>query len=54
MAVAARTVRLRFLRTYLTAHAKSKPLAERHGIIPRINTYADHFSTLTRGDNHDD
>jgi transposase len=53
LAATARTLRFRFLRTYLAAHAKPKPLAERHKIIPGIETYSKHFKELTRGEYDD-
>ena len=50
LAVAAGTWRLRFLRKYLAAHHQPKPLTERHRIIPHIDMYAKHFTTLTQGE----
>jgi hypothetical protein len=39
----------RFLRTYLSHHEKLLHLKSEHEIIPEIQTYAIHFSTLTQG-----
>lgn len=39
----------KFLRTYLSHHAKPLRLREEHRIIPEITTYANHFATLTQG-----
>jgi transposase len=39
----------RFLRTYLSHHAKPLKLKSEHRIIPEIATYATHFTTLTQG-----
>jgi transposase len=39
----------RFLRTYLSHHAKPLKLKSEHRIIPEIETYATHFTTLTQG-----
>lgn len=50
LALAAGSWRVRFLRTYLAAHYAIKPLAERHRIIPPIETYSKHFTTLTQGE----
>jgi len=52
LAVAAGTWRLRFLRLYLTAH-RPLTLTDQHRIIPLIDTYAKHFTTLTQGESHD-
>lgn len=51
-AVAAGTWRLRFLRTYLMHHRPTSLTAE-HRIIPLIDTYQQHFTTLVQGDPHD-
>lgn len=40
---------LRFVRTYLVHHATPLKLKTEHRIIPEIQTYAIHFSTLTQG-----
>jgi transposase len=39
----------KFLRTYLAHHATPLRLRAEHHIIPEIQTYATHFSTLTQG-----
>jgi hypothetical protein len=52
LAVAAGTWRFRFLRTYL-AHHRPTPLTTEHRIIPLIDTYQQHFTTLAQGDPHD-
>jgi hypothetical protein len=49
-AVAAGSWRVRFLRTYLAAHHESKPLTQRHRIIPHIEAYSKHFTTLAQGE----
>lgn len=54
LAVAAGSWRLRFLRTYLASHHAPAPLTERHPIIPQIDSYSKHFSTLTQGELFDD
>ncbi|MEO6835531.1 MAG: IS21 family transposase, partial [Candidatus Tumulicola sp.] len=51
-AVAAGTWRFRFLRIYLTHHQPTS-LTAKHRIIPLIDTYQQHFSTLVQGDPHD-
>ena len=40
---------LRFVRTYLSHHATPLKLRNEHRIIPTIETYAMHFTTLTQG-----
>jgi hypothetical protein len=40
---------LRFVRTYLAHHATPTKLKAEHRIIPEIETYTLHFSTLTQG-----
>ncbi len=52
LAVAAGTWRLRFLRIYLARH-RPQTLTEQHRIIPLIDTYSKHFTTLTQGEPHD-
>jgi transposase len=49
-AVAAGSWRVRFLRTYLATHHAPKPLTERHRIIPQIEAYSKHFTTLAQGE----
>lgn len=39
----------KFLRTYLSHHATPLKLKSEHRIIPEIETYATHFTTLTQG-----
>ena len=39
----------KFLRTYLSHHATPLKLKNEHRIIPEIETYTDHFTTLTQG-----
>ena len=39
----------KFLRTYLSHHATPLKLKSEHRIIPEIETYAMHFTTLTQG-----
>jgi transposase len=39
----------KFLRTYLSHHATPLKLKSEHRIIPKIETYALHFTTLTQG-----
>ena len=52
LAVAAGAWRFRFLRTYL-AHHQPSSLTNEHRIIPLIDTYQRHFTTLAQGDSHD-
>jgi hypothetical protein len=52
LAVAAGTWHFRFLRTYL-AHHQQASLTTEHRIIPLIDTYQQHFTTLAQGDPHD-
>ncbi len=40
---------LRFVRTYLAHHATPTKLKSEHRIIPGIETYTTHFTTLTQG-----
>lgn len=40
---------LRFVRTYLEHHATPTKLKAEHRIIPEIETYTNHFATLTQG-----
>jgi transposase len=43
----------KFLRTYLSHHSTPLKLKNEHRIIPEIETYAMHFTTLTQGAPHD-
>jgi len=49
LALTARTVRLRFVRTCLS-YENASPLTAMHPIIAPIDTYNTHFATLTQGD----
>jgi hypothetical protein len=53
LAVAAGTWRLRFLRIYLARQRPMTALTQHHRIIPLIDTYSKHFTTLTQGESHD-
>ncbi|TAM58172.1 IS21 family transposase [bacterium] len=48
-AAALGTASLRFVRSYLAHHATPAALKSEHHIIPEIQTYTTHFSTLTQG-----
>jgi transposase len=48
-AVSSGVTSFKFLRTYLTHHAMPLRLKNEHHIIPAIETYAKHFTTLTEG-----
>jgi len=48
-AAASNIASFRFLRTYLSHHATPLKLKSEHRIIPEIETYAMHFTTLTQG-----
>jgi transposase len=48
-ATTSRITSLRFLRTYLAHHAKPTKLSSEHRIIPEMQTYITHFTTLTQG-----
>jgi transposase len=50
VAAQARSLRYRFLRTYLQHHAKTEPLIARHKVVAEIDTYAKHLNTLMLGD----
>ncbi|MGH7837692.1 MAG: IS21-like element ISCARN65 family transposase, partial [Candidatus Binataceae bacterium] len=52
-AASAHSSSLRFLRLYLTHHATPLKLKTEHRIIPEIQTYAAHFTTLTQGGTYD-
>jgi hypothetical protein len=49
LALTAGTLRLRFVRTFLN-ESEAKPLTSEHQLIAPINTYQQHFATLTQGD----
>jgi transposase len=49
-AARANSVRYRFLRTYLERHGKQLVLRDQHRVIVGVETYTQHFTTLTSGD----
>lgn len=50
LATTAGTCRLRFLRAYLDRHATPQKLRDDHPVIPGLERYADHFTTMTQGE----
>ena len=54
VAAQAKSLRYRFLRTYLQHHAAMQPLIARHNVVAEIDTYTKHLSTVTQGDLNDD
>jgi hypothetical protein len=49
LATTAGTCRLRFLRAYLERHATPQKLRDDHPVIPGLQRYTDHFTTMTNG-----
>ena len=49
-AARANSIRYRFLRTYLERHGKQLVLRDQHRVIVGVETYTQHFTTLTSGD----
>ncbi len=50
VAAQARSLRYRFLRTYLQHHAATQPLIARHKVVAEIDTYTKHLNTLMQGE----
>jgi hypothetical protein len=49
VAAQAKSLRYRFLRTYLQYHEKMQPLIDRHENVAEIETYSKHLNTLMKG-----
>jgi hypothetical protein len=50
VAAQARSLRYRFLRTYLQHHATTQTLIARHKVVAEIETYTKHLNTLMQGE----
>jgi transposase len=50
LAMTAGTCRLHFLRAYLTRHATPQKLSDHHPVIPGLERYVAHFTTMTHGE----
>jgi hypothetical protein len=50
VAAQARSLRYRFLRTYLQHHATTQSLIARHKVVAEIDTYTKHLNTLMQGE----